>query len=561
MHCRHLKSVLWKKEAGDEHAMYVDAYASLQFDYPDDVKQWKDHLNDLKSPDAIGQSAKSNHMADQLMELGHVEFRSRNWHDALNMYSQALCFAERHTLYEGLAHGNRALCFFQLGMYQKALIDFDFATQKNCPEQFLADVQSSRAECQKLAKKYAQPKIRMPKLRVSNDKRFPCMANSLEIKRNKDFGRCVVAKRDIEIGQTVLVAENFASAITSEKQAYCHTCQKMEMNFLPCANCSACMFCDEDCANYDNLHKMECQTCYSQISDISVKFVIQTIMVAIEIFPSVDQLMAFVEEATIDKGCDKIPKTSCDAPSKYGIFLKLTPSFKDEYLFRAYQAFTYINLIPKIKYLFDTEAKQRFLSHLVLHHTIVIPKNAFFDMAQFTDQFTVKYIFDVLSIVNHSCAPNLHFATSGKLGYCIAVRPIKKGDQVFINYLGMYLNFSKSLSHFAMDNSNENVVESLLLGDDVHKPPEQRQKLLKENWGFDCQCEKCVEVEISPEHEAMKLDASLKYVIRNFENNQITPDTKRMMQLKKQCIKFLKKYGHLPWSTELEFVINCFTSL
>ncbi|XP_055294953.1 SET and MYND domain-containing protein 4-like [Sitodiplosis mosellana] len=532
-HKTHLEPVLWKKETTHEDSLYVDPYASIQFDYQNDVQQWKHHLNDLNSPETARLSEKNNNIADRLMECGHAEFHSHNWNDALNSYSQALCFAERGTMYEGLAYGNRALCFFQLGMYRNAVIDFDFAAKKRCPEPFLVDVQSTRAECQKMAKKHTEPKVRVPKLRVSTDKKFPCMASSLEIKRNKDFGRCVFAKRDIEIGQTVLVAESFASAITTEKQVYCLTCQKMEMNFIPCKNCSDVMFCDEDCVNYENLHKMECQTCYHQINDVSLKFVVQTILVAIDMFPNIESLIAFVDEVTSDKGCDKIPKTSCDAPSKYGIFLKLTPTFKDEYLFRAYQAFTYINLIPKVKYLFDTEAKQRFLMHLVLHHTIVIPKNAFFDVAQFTDQFTVKYIFDVLSIVNHSCAPNLHFATSGKLGYCIAVRPIKKGDQVFINYLG----------------------------DDVHKLPEERQKLLKDNWGFECQCDKCVIIEYSPEYEVMKMDPSLKYVIRNFENNQITPDNTKRMQLKKQCIKFLKKYGHLPWSTDLAFVINCFTSL
>ena len=167
------------------------------------------------------------------------------------------------------------------------------------------------------------------------------------------------------------MAESFASAISTENQAYCLTCQKMEMNFIPCKHCSDVMFCDEDCANYDNLHKMECQTIYHRINDVNLKFVIQTIFVAIDIFPNVESLIAFVKEATSDKGCDKIPKTSCDAPSKYGIFLKLTSTFKDEYLLRAYQAFTCINSIPKIKYMFDTEAKQRFLMQLVLHHTIL----------------------------------------------------------------------------------------------------------------------------------------------------------------------------------------------
>lgn len=150
------------------------------------------------------------------------------------------------------------------------------------------------------------------------------------------------------------------------------------------------MFCNEDCANWDSLHKLECRTCYHEIDDVGVKFIIQTILVAVDTFDDVDNLIKFVDEVIVDKGCDKIPKTSCEAMSKYRIFLELTPSFKSEYLLRAYKAYTCLTLIPKVNYLFDTEAKQRFLMNLVLHHTVVIPKNAFCDIAQYSDQFSVK---------------------------------------------------------------------------------------------------------------------------------------------------------------------------
>lgn len=189
--------------------------------------------------------------------------------------------------------------------------------------------------------------------------------------------------------------------------------------------------------------------------------------------------------------------------------------------------------MPKVKYLFDTLAKQRFLMHLVLHHSIVIPKNAFSDVVQCSHQLTLKYIFDVLSILNHSCAPNLEFDTVGKFGYCVSVRPIQRGDQVFINYMG----------------------------DDVYKTTELRQKSLKDCWGFECKCDKCEVIPQTDEHEAMKEDASLKYIISNYENDRITKDHIKRFQLKKHCIKFLQKYGHLSWSTELEYVISCFTSL
>lgn len=524
--------ILWKKEHSGENAMYVDPFTIIGIEYANDIQQWEHQLMDFKSSECALRSKKCNKIADEMMQCGHTEFSNRNFDESLNYYSQALCFAERGTFYEGLAYGNRGLTFFRMGMYQKALQDFEFASRKKCPEPFLADIQDLRVKCQKMDKNQDKPKMRIPKMKLATDKKFPCMANVLEIKGNKEFGRCVVAKKDIDIGQTVFVAEAFASAVTADKKAICYTCQKTEMNFIACTKCTDVMFCDEDCANWNSIHKMECGTCFHQINDLGVKFIIQTILVAIETFPNVDRLIEFVEGVTSDEGCDKIPKSSIDSASKYGIFLKLTPDYKDEHIFHAYKVFTAILLIPKVKFLFDSESKQRFLMHLILHHTNVTPKNGFMDVAQFSDQFTVKYIFDVLSIINHSCAPNLYFSTIGKTGYCLTVRPIKKGDQVFINYLG----------------------------EDVHMPTTQRQCELKGNWDFDCKCDKCEGTTDTAINATMQADPALKYVIRNFELNQNWDNTKRIT-LKKQCTKFLKKYGHLPWTTELEFVVNCFTSL
>lgn len=63
------------------------------------------------------------------------------------------------------------------------------------------------------------------------------------------------------------------------------------------------------------------------------------------------------------------------------------------------------------------------------------------------------------------------------------------------------------------------------------------------------------------DYTAMKSDPALKYIVRNFNLSHIDADINKRNQLKKQCLKFLKTYGHLPWTTELEYVIDCFTKL
>lgn len=46
------------------------------------------------------------------------------------------------------------------------------------------------------------------------------------------------------------------------------------------------------------------------------------------------------------------------------------------------------------------------------------------------------FIFDILYRINHSCEPNLeHYFDDDDVTYCAANRPIKAGEQIFINYL------------------------------------------------------------------------------------------------------------------------------
>lgn len=47
------------------------------------------------------------------------------------------------------------------------------------------------------------------------------------------------------------------------------------------------------------------------------------------------------------------------------------------------------------------------------------------------------FIFDAVSRVNHPCYPNLehYIDDDDDYMYCIATRPIKTGEQIFINYL------------------------------------------------------------------------------------------------------------------------------
>ena len=69
----------------------------------------------------------------------------------------------------------------------------------------------------------------------------------------------------------------------------------------------------------------------------------------------------------------------------------------------------------------------------------------------------------IANCMNHSCEPNI-MACNGHSEYKVqfmAIKPIAKGDELFRSYINEYLPFN------------------------------ERQKQLKNEYGFQCQCTKC----------------------------------------------------------------------
>jgi hypothetical protein len=74
------------------------------------------------------------------------------------------------------------------------------------------------------------------------------------------------------------------------------------------------------------------------------------------------------------------------------------------------------------------------------------------------------------SYFNHSCGPNVEKRREGRAWSFRAGRDIRSGEELCITYLS---------------------------GQERQSSREERKKMLKENWGFDCACLRCVELEVS----------------------------------------------------------------
>jgi len=184
------------------------------------------------------------------------------------------------------------------------------------------------------------------------------------------------------------------------------------------------------------------------------------------------------------------------------------------------QIFDMAMALPKVNVLFDSKKKQRFLMHLILHHYLIIASNSSVGNSEVMH-------FNIYSLLNHSCAPNVHFVFEDArclVKYCVTVRPVRKGEQLYTHYL----------------NSS----------DIVEMSKEKRQEHLKRSHRFICKCEKC-EKSYQSTPEVAKSYA-------RFQQDNFGADDRRMIE---SCVKFLNKHKRSPWSVEIENISSYYQEL
>lgn len=288
-------------------------------------------------------------------------------------------------------------------------------------------------------------------------------SDTSRIKYNKQFGRHLVAKRDIPADKVVLLEDVLRVA---DSPWECYSCSKKCMNCIACINCPDVVFCSVDCTNECKTHKLECGTIFPDLQ-LSDRFLIKSLLFAIISFPDVDSLMQFVEVALLEKPETLPPLKSLNLKAKYHFFFKLSTSvpYLQTKMVRtwAHKAYKYINKLPKVSCLFDSNEKKLFLMHLAMHHALISRNNTFGDEHVF-------YMANVTSLLNHACACNLDltFSKSSSKRHLIGTtnRSIKKGGQIFINY-------EKGLGELSAS---------------------ERNKILKSERGFVCKCELCLQM-------------------------------------------------------------------
>lgn len=531
--------MLWRKESTQPDAMYVDFFASIYDSSVHDL-----YANTIASAENE-RACKSEAIAVGKRKSGNESFHRKNWMSAMALYNDSLRFAEQGSSNIGLTYANRSACFLELKMYNECLIDIKFAKEAGFPADLMPKLERREAECLERIEKGDYGELDL-KLSYDADEKFPCLSNVIEFKQNA-IGECwAFAKEDIEAGSTIAIEKTYNGCVRSEYGSRCNICMKDKTNLVPCTKCTLAMFCSEECKK-NVLHDYECGITVtgSNETDAHLIGLARVLFMGVDLFRTADELMEFVEQ-TNSLNSHAVPGPFTDEKSKYQAFLQLPLTRKEAnttHMMPTFLIYKFLLLHPKTKAIFQAEKHRRFLMHFMLMLGLLpiqemmaplMPIQKLFGFSNLDDR-DAAYSYSVLikRYFKYSCAPNTMYAHHD--GHCVysSIRPVNKGEQLFVGILDVLL-----------------------------KPKRYRQQVISEYEKFlgECECSRCEGIEATPEQRRqLAADTIYRNVLARvrveYEYNE------RMQALADNCVTFLEKFRRVEWCDEIGKAVHIFASI
>jgi SET and MYND domain-containing protein 4 len=263
----HLK-IIWEKLTNiyDSHQLddVLEKFQSIE-EHAEKIKYALNLLekNDL-FPKVPLRYPKNDDKSNEFRKSGNKCFEDKRYFDALEYYNKSICYAEPGTENVSIGYANRSAVYIKWELFDRCLENIRLAKEANYPARLMPKLDKRSVECQefKKTKRTLTPEIHVPKLSYSAHAQTPFMADSIELVENEKFGRHLIAKRDLKVGDIVLLEKPFEVRLRDQhKYRRCTNClAENELTLIPCPDCTSAMFCSAQCMSsaHKMYHKYEC---------------------------------------------------------------------------------------------------------------------------------------------------------------------------------------------------------------------------------------------------------------------------------------------------------------
>lgn len=135
---------------------------------------------------------------------------------------------------------------------------------------------------------------------------FPTIVDAFQVKNSITFGKQLVAKEDITVGNTVMVSTAFASVeyLLCIRDSSCFQCGKRAVaaKEIRCPHCINVRFCSWKCS-LSRVHRIKCNQMFNQDDCKTVRLVLEIIDKASKFFPDVTVFLDFCAHVVLNLFC------------------------------------------------------------------------------------------------------------------------------------------------------------------------------------------------------------------------------------------------------------------
>lgn len=346
---------------------------------------------------------------------------NKNLSLAKNSSEAAFCFDRRSRVY------------FAMGQYRKCWRNLELA--KGCGMD-VGDLESV-----KLMEEKASKKRNFFKLSYQENEKNPSLVNCIKLCVNQKYGRYLVTTQRLKSGDIVAIEKPFYKSLDKNAvHGRCTNCFKTNLlDLLPCESCSSAMFCSKECraASWETFHKFECKSIDEMTQDDGFLMMVQrSLFHALNICGGVENLQKLIEGKSSSSVFDlDFNDETLEVQRKLLLVCHSLEASAPNKLDRIF-ASSFVTTHEHVKKFWRNESQRDFLITFIIRLIGVMNRNGFTMHWTSPDEHDESgcAIFPSLSLINHSCSPNLfRILVDDKLVFIVR-RPINAGEQLFICY-------------------------------------------------------------------------------------------------------------------------------
>jgi tetratricopeptide (TPR) repeat protein len=186
---------------------------------------------------------KSLATSNSLRGDGNEFYKQRKFYDALLKYNESLCYAEVGSESAGHAYANRSAIYLEMKLFDECLRNIQAAFAHNYPEKNFEVLKKREEKCRKLmenSKRKSENILEFFKLSHEPNEKISSIADCLELKCGKKYGRHIVTKKSLKVGDVIAFDDPYCGILRKEfLYQRCSFCFKANnLSLMPCEGCT-----------------------------------------------------------------------------------------------------------------------------------------------------------------------------------------------------------------------------------------------------------------------------------------------------------------------------------